>query len=274
MNDGVPETTPRLSVRPEVSQFHWVEFVGKGLDAKLGGVVSDLAATDCRIVLLGETGVGKEVVAKTIHLNSSREHRALVTVNCSAIPDELIESELFGHERGAFTGASERQIGLFELADRGTIFLDEIGDMSLTAQAKVLRVLQDGDFQPLGSKKPQKVDVRVIVATNHDLLGLIEKRKFREDLFYRLGAISIVVPPLRERPEDIIPLAEHFLKMYLDAKVRTMTPKGTERLLEENWPGNVRQLRNVVEGASLLARSEAIDVPDIQARLDATSPRK
>src|SRR5205814_8490298 len=179
---------------------------------KVEDSIERAAPTNVTVLIMGESGVGKELVARAIHRNSNRRDEAFVQVNCAAIPEELIESELFGHEKGSFTGATEKQIGKFELAHKGTIFLDEVGDMSLRTQAKVLRVLQEGEVERIGSQKTVNVDVRVIAATNHDLEKSIERGDFREDLYFRLNVIPITVPPLRERPEDIAPLVRHFVR--------------------------------------------------------------
>jgi two-component system nitrogen regulation response regulator NtrX len=208
------------------------------------------APTSATVLLIGESGVGKELVARAIHRNSLRKDETFVQVNCAAIPEELIESELFGHEKGSFTGATEKQIGKFELAHKGTIFLDEVGDMSLKTQAKVLRVLQEGEVERIGSQKTLQVDVRVIAATNKDLEAEIEKDAFREDLYFRLSVIPIRVPPLRERPEDIEPLVRHFLSHFArehNFRPKTIAPEALDALRRHPWRGNVRELRNVIE---------------------------
>jgi two-component system nitrogen regulation response regulator NtrX len=208
------------------------------------------APTTATVLLIGESGVGKELVARAIHRNSLRKDEPFVQVNCAAIPEELIESELFGHEKGSFTGATEKQIGKFELAHKGTIFLDEIGDMSLKTQAKVLRVLQEGEVERIGSQKTLQVDVRVIAATNKDLEAEIEKDAFREDLYFRLSVIPIRVPPLRERPEDVEALVRHFLSHFArehNFRPKTIAPEALEALRRHPWRGNVRELRNVIE---------------------------
>jgi two-component system nitrogen regulation response regulator NtrX len=194
--------------------------------------------------------VGKELVARAIHRNSLRKDEPFVQVNCAAIPEDLIESELFGHEKGSFTGATEKQIGKFELAHKGTIFLDEVGDMSLKTQAKVLRVLQEGEVERIGSQRTIQVDVRVIAATNKNLEEEIAKGNFREDLFFRLSVIPIQVPPLRERPEDVEPLARHFISHFStehNFRPKTLAPEALESLRRHTWRGNVRELRNAIE---------------------------
>jgi two-component system, NtrC family, nitrogen regulation response regulator NtrX len=222
--------------------------------------------TSATVLIQGESGVGKELVARAIHRNSLRSRERFIQVNCAAIPDELIESELFGHEKGSFTGATEKQIGKFEQADRGTIFLDEVGDMSLKTQAKVLRVLQEGEVERVGSARTIRVDVRVIAATNKDLEKEIEKGTFREDLFFRLSVIPISVPPLRDRPEDIPPLVQHFLELFArehNFRRRRITPAAMEAMQRHRWKGNIRELRNTVERVLIMTSGETIDVGDL-----------
>ncbi len=232
------------------------------------------APTNATVLLLGESGAGKELVARSIHRNSLRSRERFVQVNCAAIPEELIESELFGHEKGSFTGATEKQIGKFEQADRGTIFLDEVGDMSAKTQAKVLRVLQEGEVERLGSARTIKVDVRVIAATNKDLEAEIEKGNFREDLYFRLSVIPITVPPLRERREDIPALVRHFVDLFSrenNRRPQRFTPAALEYLQKARWKGNVRELRNTVERLLIMTPGDAIDVDDLRevVRMDA-----
>src|ERR1700682_2352895 len=212
--------------------------------------VSRAAPTNATVLIQGESGVGKELVARTIHRNSLRSRERFVQVNCAAIPEELIESELFGHEKGSFTGATEKQIGKFEQADRGTIFLDEVGDMSAKTQAKVLRVLQEGEVERLGSARTIKVDVRVIAATNKNLEEEIEKGHFREDLYFRLAVIPIQVPPRRERPEDIAPLVRNYIDYFSrenNVRPKRITQAALDALGRSRWEGNIRELRNTVE---------------------------
>ena len=222
------------------------------------------------VLIQGESGVGKELVARAIHRNSPRARERFVQVNCAAIPDDLIESELFGHEKGSFTGATEKQIGKFEQADRGTVFLDEVGDMSLRTQAKVLRVLQEGEIERLGSSRTRKVDVRVLAATNKDLERAIEDGEFREDLFFRLSVIPMHVPPLRDRREDIPRLVAHFATLL--ARENNFKPKafaaGALAALEQHhWRGNVRELRNSVERLLVMVPAHEIDAADVRAVL-------
>jgi two-component system nitrogen regulation response regulator NtrX len=225
------------------------------------------APTNATVLLLGESGVGKELVARSIHRNSLRSRERFVQVNCAAIPEELIESELFGHEKGSFTGATEKQIGKFEQADKGTIFLDEVGDMSAKTQAKVLRVLQEGEVERLGSARTIKVDVRVIAATNKDLEQEIEAGRFREDLFFRLSVIPIRVPPLRDRREDIPALVRHFADLFSrdnNRRPQRFTPAALEFLQKARWKGNVRELKNTVERLIIMTPGETIDVDDLR----------
>jgi two-component system nitrogen regulation response regulator NtrX len=226
------------------------------------------APANATVLIRGESGVGKELVARAIHRESARSRAAFVQVNCAAIPEDLIESELFGHEKGSFTGATERQMGKFEQADRGTIFLDEVGDMSLKTQAKVLRVLQEGEVERLGSAKTATVDVRVIAATNKDLEQAIEQGQFREDLYFRLNVIPIYVPPLRERPEDIPLLVKHFLNVLSrdnNQRPKQMTPPAMDMLRRYRWRGNIRELRNTVERLIIMSGRDRdiIDVGDL-----------
>jgi transcriptional regulator with GAF, ATPase, and Fis domain len=215
-----------------------------------------VAATDATVLILGETGTGKELFARAIHSMSRRRDRALVTVNCAALPATIIESELFGHEKGAFTGAFTRKLGRFEVADGGTIFLDEIGDLQLELQAKLLRVLQQGEFERVGSSITQKVDVRVIAATNRDLRKDAKENRFRPDLFYRLSVFPIFVPSLRDRRADIPLLAWHFIKKLQGRwgkTIQQVPPEVMQSLQAYSWPGNVRELENVIERAMILS---------------------
>jgi two-component system nitrogen regulation response regulator NtrX len=232
--------------------------------------VQRAAPTNATVMLLGESGVGKELVARTIHRNSPRAGQRFVQVNCAAIPEELIESELFGHEKGSFTGATEKQIGKFEQADRGTIFLDEVGDMSPKTQAKVLRVLQEQEVERLGSARTIKVDVRVIAATNKDLEEAISRGEFREDLFFRLNVIPIVVPPLRERREDIPPLVQHFAKLTSEEhnlKAKKFEAAAMDALQRYRWRGNIRELRNTVERVMIMSPADVVRHDDLPAEI-------
>jgi two-component system nitrogen regulation response regulator NtrX len=232
--------------------------------------VKRAAPTNATVLLLGESGVGKELVARAIHRNSARASGRFIQVNCAAIPEELIESELFGHEKGSFTGATEKQIGKFEQADHGTIFLDEIGDMSPKTQAKVLRVLQEQEVERIGSSRTIKVDVRVIAATNKNLEEAITRGEFREDLYFRLNVIPVVVPPLRERREDIPLLVQHFGRRTSEEhnlKPRRFDPAAIEALQRYRWRGNIRELRNTVERLMIMAAGDVVRVEDLPAEI-------
>ncbi len=237
--------------------------------------ISLAAPTSSTVLIQGESGVGKELVARAIHRNSRRGRERFVQVNCAALPEELIESELFGHERGAFTGATQKQIGKFEQADRGTIFLDEVGDMSLRTQAKVLRVLQEGEVERLGSARTIKVDVRVIAASNRNLEEGIDGETFREDLYFRLSVIPILVPPLRDRREDIPRLVEHFARLFCrenNFRPKRFTPAALELMTGERWRGNVRELRNTVERLMVMSPGMIIDAGEVRGVLRSETP--
>lgn len=213
-------------------------------------LIDKVAPTDTTVLLTGESGTGKELVARAIHINSNRATSPFIQLNCAAVPDTLIESELFGHVKGSFTGAHANRKGRFQLADGGTLLLDEIADLSLQAQAKVLRVIESGDVEKLGSENIEKVDIRLIAATNKDLKKMVSEGKFREDLFHRINVIEIGIPPLRERSDDIIPMIKHFLEFYCsqnNIKIKKLTPDAQAVLLSQRWEGNVRELRNFVE---------------------------
>jgi DNA-binding NtrC family response regulator len=233
-----------------------------------------VAASESRVCILGETGTGKELVARTIHDRSSRSAGPFITLNCAAVPAELIESELFGHEKGSFTGASGRHIGKFEQADQGTVFLDEIGDMPLNMQAKLLRVLEEGEVERIGGDKPVSVNVRVVVATHRDLEARVREEKFRQDLFHRIYVFPLALPPLRERREDIPALVDHFAAQVCAQngwKPVPFTPAAMQALQSHQWPGNVRELRNMVERLMLLATDGQVDLTTVQMALPKTS---
>jgi len=235
---------------------------------ELRAQIERAAPTKATVLIQGESGTGKELVAREIHRRSSRAQMPFIQVNCAAIPEELIESELFGHEKGSFTGAVRKQTGKFVAADGGTIFLDEIGDMSLRTQAKVLRVLQEGEVEPVGAATVVKVDVRVIAATNKDLPEEIRNTRFREDLFYRLNVIPIRTPPLRERRDDIPRLAEHFAALFSEEHnkhPKKFTPAALRALQDAAWRGNVRELRNMIERLVIMVPADTIDVTDLPA---------
>jgi two-component system nitrogen regulation response regulator NtrX len=237
---------------------------------KVMAQIERVAASETRVCILGETGTGKELVARTLHERSPRVAGPFVTLNCAAVPAELIESELFGHEKGSFTGAAGRHLGKFEQASRGTIFLDEIGDMPLPMQAKLLRVLEEGEVERIGGDKPTAVDVRVVVATHRNLEALVRDGKFRQDLFHRIYVFPLVLPPLRERRDDIPALIDHFARQVCDQnnwKPIAFSEDAVAALQEYPWPGNVRELRNVVERLMLLATSGAVDLATVHAAL-------
>jgi DNA-binding NtrC family response regulator len=225
------------------------------------GLAADSSST---VLVLGETGTGKELVARALHVHSARKNGPFIAVNCAAIPDELLESELFGHLKGSFTGATADRSGAFRDAQNGTLFLDEIGDMKLAMQAKILRVLQERMFTPVGGK-PVRTNARVVAATHRDLPKCVAQGEFREDLYYRLNVVPVAIPPLRERAADILPLAEHFLALSASAgqPIKQLSPAAIEKLTRCSWPGNVRQLRNVIERACVLTRSHVIEADDI-----------
>ncbi len=230
-------------------------------------IVRQVAPTDITVLISGESGVGKEVIMNALHAASKRADKPLVKVNCGAIPEGLIESELFGHEKGSFTSAVEARKGYFEIADGGTIFLDEIGEMPLATQVKLLRVLENGEYMRVGASTPRKADVRVIAATNKDLEYEVRQKKFRADLYFRLRSVNIQVPPLRERKEDIPLLVEHIIKEFTDKNHMTFegfTDDATEVLLNYDWPGNVRELRNVLESMVVLENGRKLTGDDVR----------
>jgi PAS domain S-box-containing protein len=261
----------------EIKETHnFEEIVGPSRSlAEVIEKVKLVASTDSSVLILGETGTGKELVARAVHSNSERRSRPLVKVNCAALPSGLIESELFGHEKGAFTGATDRRIGRFEIAHGGTIFLDEIGDMPPDVQVKLLRVLQEHEFERVGGSVPIKVDVRVISATNRDLVRSISQGAFRQDLYYRLNVFPIQLPPLRERREDIPPLVHYFVRRFslkIGRKITRIQRETMERMISYNWPGNVRELENVIERAVILSRGSELEVaPDVLPEMAAAA---
>ncbi|PYN04096.1 MAG: DNA-binding response regulator [Candidatus Rokuibacteriota bacterium] len=229
-------------------------------------LVEQIADSSATILIQGESGAGKELVARAIHERSGRRTGPFVAVNCAALPETLLESELFGYEKGAFTGAAGRKEGRFELAHGGTLFLDEVADLSLVTQPKILRVLQEGEFERLGGTRTLQVDVRIVAATNQDLAEMVKEKRFREDLYYRLNVITVRVPPLRERHEDIRVLAQHYLRVYAaknGRKLEGFSNEALERLESYAWPGNVRELENLIERTVLLARKDRLDAEDL-----------
>jgi len=257
--------------QPKEVQLEYDELIGNSEQIlKVKQAVAQAAKTNARVFIYGENGTGKELVARMIYKNSERKHKPFVDINCAAIPEDLIESELFGHEKGAFTGAIERRIGKFEQANGGTLFLDEICDMSLSTQAKVLRVIEEQQLTRVGGTEKISIDVRIIAATNIDPLQAIKEGKFREDLYYRLNVIPIIMPPLRERVADIPLLLDHFLKKTIEAnqlKPKVFTNASIELLSQYNWPGNVRELKNVVERLAILTNDTKIDVDHVREGL-------
>jgi transcriptional regulator with GAF, ATPase, and Fis domain len=231
------------------------------------GIVRKVAKSNTTVLIRGETGTGKELIAGGVHHNSHRASRSFIKVNCAALQENLLESELFGHEKGAFTGADKQRIGRFEQADGGTLFLDEIGDMSANTQAKILRVLQEHEFERLGGTRTLKVDVRLIAATNRDLTKMVEAGTFREDLYYRLNVVTIEMPPLRERKDDVGPLADFFIARFsgeLKKKIDGLEPDALKLLMRYHWPGKIRELDNSIERAMLMADGAYISADDLR----------
>jgi formate hydrogenlyase transcriptional activator len=244
--------------------------------------VEIVAPTDATVLVLGETGTGKELIARAIHDASPRRHRPFIKMNCAAIPSSLLESELFGHERGAFTGAVAQRIGRFELADGGTLFLDEVGEIPLELQPKLLRVLQEREFERIGGTRTLRVDVRVVAATNRDLHGMVGTQRFRDDLYYRLNVFPIAIPPLRERPEDIEALVHHFVHHFarsMNRDIDLIPDETLDALRRHPWPGNVRELENVIQRAVILSTGARLTLPPLpiepgpQAHLIAPGPQ-
>jgi DNA-binding NtrC family response regulator len=236
--------------------------------------ISVVSATDSTILIRGESGTGKELVARAIHISSPRKNGPFLAVNCAALPETLLESELFGYEKGAFTGAQKRRIGRFELANKGTLFLDEIGDLSLAMQVKLLRVLETRSFERLGGTELVKVEIRLVTATNRNLEDKIKNGSFRDDLFYRLNVVPIILPPLRERRDDILALVDHFIKKFAaksGKKITGITPEAKDILLAYNWPGNIRELENAIERAVVLTRHEVLDRSDLLSYIAPTT---
>ncbi len=267
---ALEEENARL--RSEIDRLESMgEIVGKSREMKdVYNKIEKVGLTDVTVLIQGESGSGKELVAKEIHKKSPRKSNPMIIMNCAALPETLIESELFGHEKGAFTGATERRLGKFELADKGTIFLDEIGDMSPNTQAKVLRILQEQSFERLGGTETLRVDVRLISATHKDLLKEIKEGNFREDLYYRLKVVEISLPPLRKRREDIIILAEEFIKYFSEKhkkNVKSISNETVKCFTKYPWPGNVRELQNVIEGAVVMANTETLEISDFPVEI-------
>jgi len=238
-------------------------------------LLEQVAGSSATVLVQGESGTGKELVARTIHARSARSRGPFVAVNCAALPETLLESELFGYEKGAFTGAAGRKEGRFELADGGTLFLDEVSDLSAVTQPKILRVLQEGEFERLGGTKTLRVDVRIVAATNQSLAQMVREKRFREDLYYRLNVITMTVPPLRERSEDIRVLAQHFLRVYAaknNRRLEGFTDDAIRRLEAYAWPGNVRELENVIERGVVLTQGALMDMTDLPPEIAGATP--
>ncbi len=260
------------STQQDIYEFERIVGSSSALQRVLD-IVKKVAKSNTTVLIRGETGTGKELIAGATHHNSLRNTRNFVKVNCAALQENLLESELFGHEKGAFTGADKQRIGRFEQADGGTLFLDEIGDMSPSTQAKILRVLQEHEFERLGGTRTLRVDVRLIAATNRDLPAMVQAGQFREDLYYRLNVVSIEMPPLRERKDDIVPLAKSFIRRFageLKKRIDSLDPDAQKLLMRYNWPGNIRELENTIERAMLLAEGRSIASDDL--RLGETQP--
>ena len=229
-------------------------------------MIDQVAKSTATILISGESGTGKELAARAIHYNSDRKEKPFITINCTAMPEQIIESELFGHVKGSFTGAWKDKRGIVEEADQGTLFLDEIGDLNMAMQAKLLRLLQEGEYKPVGGLTTKQADIRFVVATNRDLKKLIEVKQFREDLYYRLNVINLHMPPLRDRKEDIPILAHHFLKKFNslnDKKISAIAPEAISALMSKSWPGNIRELENCIERGVILCQSDTIKISDI-----------
>jgi DNA-binding NtrC family response regulator len=266
--------TENRELRAALATRHRVEgIIGEsGAMQEVLSVVRRVAPSDATVLIRGESGTGKELIAKAIHYASPRAARALVKVNCAALAESLLETELFGHEKGAFTGAVAARKGRFELADGGSLFLDEIGDLPPHLQVKLLRVLQEREFERVGSSRPVKVDVRLLAATHRNLEALVRDGRFRDDLYYRINVVTIPLPPLRERREDLPLLIDHFLRAFADKNaksIRGLTGEAREALLRYDYPGNVRELENVIERAVVLTRDDVIDLTDLPLTLDA-----
>jgi len=259
-----------------VRKYEFAQMVGKSKKMRqLFRMIEKIARADCTVLLRGESGTGKELISRAIHHNSVRKEEPFVVINCAAVPESILEAEFFGYEKGAFTDAGYKKKGMFEVADKGTIFLDEISDMSLRMQAKILRVIEEKRFNHLGSTKPIQVDARILAATNKDLEKMIQQGTFREDLYYRLNVVSVLAPPLREKKEDILLLAQHFLTKYTahhGKKVKSISPQVMDHLRRYSWPGNVRELENAMERAIVLSSGEIILLEDLPPYLQPTFP--
>ncbi len=262
------------NVKKEYSFDNIVSADGKMQD--VFKLVSKVMNNDITVLIYGESGTGKELIARAIHYNGKRKDKPFVVVNCASIPRELLESELFGHEKGSFTGAHQRKLGKFEIANGGTLFLDEVGELEMLLQAKLLRVIQEKEFERVGGTELIKTDVRILSATNRDLKQAVEKKEFREDLYYRLNSFPISIPPLRQRKGDILVLAQHFWEVFnkkLNKNSKGFTKKALKLIYDYNWPGNIREMENTVERCLIISEKEFIDVEDLPAQIRASEPQ-
>jgi formate hydrogenlyase transcriptional activator len=285
---GFSDTTPAFESYVELDQYLESERDTRQSRSRFEGIVGSSAAlsevldqirtvapTDSTVLIEGETGTGKELIAQAIHTGSRRRNRPFIKLNCAAIPLGLLESELFGHEKGAFTGAVAQKVGRFEAADGGTLFLDEIGDIPLELQAKLLRVLQEQEFERLGSTYTRRVNVRVVAATNQDLAGLVAQKLFRMDLYYRLNVFPLALPPLRQRPEDIPLLVAYFVTRYatgMAKRIEKITSEGMDALMHHPWPGNIRELQNFIERAVILSNGDVLRLPPFPSHVFPAEP--
>jgi len=268
-------TQENIRLRREIErEYSFAGMIGRSQKMQdLFDLVRSIAETDVTVLVQGETGTGKELIAKAIHYNGPRKANRFVSVNCGAISETLLESELFGHEKGAFTGAITQRKGIFEVADGGTLFLDEIGEISPSTQVRLLRVLQEGEFQRVGGAAPLKVDVRIIAATNQNLESLVKEGRFRQDLYYRLHVFPIEIPPLRERADDVPLLVSHFIekrKQNVNKNVNGMSPQATAALMAYEWPGNIRELENVVQRMMVTSKGDVLDPQDLPGEIRGT----
>lgn len=263
------------NVKQEYSFSNIVSADGKMQD--VFKLVSKVLNNDITVLIYGESGTGKELIARAIHYNGNRKDKPFVVVNCASIPRELLESELFGHEKGAFTGAHQRKLGKFEIANDGTIFLDEVGELEMTLQAKLLRVIQEKEFERVGGNELIKTDVRIVSATNRDLKKAVEQKEFREDLYYRLNSFPIIIPPLRQRKGDVLVLAEYFIDLFkkkLRKELKGFSKKALKLVYEYDWPGNVREMENTIERCVIISEGDYIDVDDFPMHIRAGSENK
>lgn len=277
MTNSNPKTSPKSKTAAAMSNPDFGLIGSSAAIQYVRDLLQRISSYDVTVLIQGESGTGKELVARAIHYHSKRKAKEFVIINCSAFSDALLESELFGHMRGSFTGAIAEKEGLFEIADKGTFFMDEVGDMSPALQVKLLRVLQEGVFFKIGGTKPLQVDVRIVAATNQDLQKLVEAGKFRHDLFYRLNVMHINLPPLRERREDIPQLVSHIIQKISDKNsqpIKTLQPEVMKALQSYDWPGNIRELENELEKACIMAQGTAIETKDLSRHLIESALKK